>query len=180
MAFGAVRALAVAVAVVSASAQAQEVPGHLALMVMLKVLTYDTNFASRGSGDFVVLVPFAKGDAGRAADTVEKAEGVDLHSINDRALKFVAVPVSELGATKGSAVLLHAGMAAEVAKDIVGQATRARLYSLAFDEALVKEGSMLGVASNGGKPQVLINVTTARSAGVDFAPAVLRVARTFQ
>jgi hypothetical protein len=181
MAFRSVRAAVVALALVTApEAQAQEVPQKLALMVMLKVLTYDANFATRGSGDFVVLVPFVKGEQARAAEAVEKAGSVDLHSINERALKFIAVPLGELGAAKGSAVLLHAGMADEVAREVVAHATKARQYSLAFDEALVKEGAMLGVASNAGKPQVLLNVATARSIGAEMSPAVLKVARTYQ
>src|SRR4051794_32022343 len=103
MAFRSLRAGAVALAVLTASssAHAQEVPGHLALMVMLKVLTYDINFSSRGTGDFLVLVPFAKGEQARATETVDKAMSVDLRSINDRSLKFIAVPIAELASAKG-------------------------------------------------------------------------------
>ncbi|MBK7859041.1 MAG: hypothetical protein IPJ65_10570 [Archangiaceae bacterium] len=172
--------LVAAVALVGARVHAQEVPHQLALMVMLKVLTYDGNFALRGGADFVVLVPYAKGEAARAEETVTKAEAVDLHSINYRALKYVPVLVSELGSVKGSAVLLHPGASAEMAKEALAFAAKAKLYSLAFDEGWVKEGAVLGVAGNAGKPQVLINVTAARGIGADFKPAVLKVARTFQ
>lgn len=173
-------ALALAVTLPCAAVADEAVPEPLALMVMLKVLTYDTNFASRGAGDFVVLVPFAKGAEARATAAVAKAEAINLHSINDRALRFVPIALADLPGTKASAVLLHAGFAPETAREVVVASSRARLYTLAFDEPLVKDGgAMLGVASNAGKPQVVINTVTARSVGADFAGAVLKVARTY-
>jgi hypothetical protein len=183
MALRSVRAVragaAVALALVAAVAYAQ-VPSQLALMVMLKVITYDTGFAGHGGGEFVIAVPYAKGEEASANEAVATSEAIDLKSINDRPLKFVTVPAAELSSNKASAVLLHAGMSAGTAREVLAHAAKAKLYSLAFDEQLVKDGAMLGVASNGGKPQVLINVVTARAAGVEFGPSVLKVARTFQ
>ncbi len=174
------RAVAAALVLYAGAARAQEVPPQLALMVMLKVLTYDGHFAERGGGDFVVLVPYAKGGEGRAAELVEKAQGLELKSINERPLKFLAVAASELGGgTRASAVLLHAGFPPDAAQEVLAIATKARLYSLALDEALVKQGAMLSVASNAGKPQVVLNVTTARVVGAEMGPSVLKVARTY-
>lgn len=180
MEVGSVRAAAVALAVWSAVAVAQDVPGNLALMVMLKVLTYDVNFAARGTKEFVVLVPYAKGSEARANDTIAMAEAMDLQAINGRALKYLPVPVADVAGAKASAVLLHAGMSLEVAREVLAVAARARWYSLAFDEALVRDGAMLGVVSNGGRPQVVVNVPTARSIGAELGPAVLRVAKAIQ
>jgi hypothetical protein len=67
-----------------------------------------------------------------------------------------------------------------VAREALRAATTHHLYSLAFEEALVKDGAMIGVGSNDGRPQVLLNVTTARAIGADLSSAVLKVARTFQ
>ncbi|MBL8958100.1 MAG: hypothetical protein JNK82_45430 [Myxococcaceae bacterium] len=159
---------------------AEEVPPKLALMVMLKVATYDAHFAERGSGDFVVLVPYAKGGEDKAAELVGVAKGLELKSINERPLKFVAVASGELGGgTRASAVLLHAGFPEDVAREVLGAATKARLYSLALDEALVKQGAMLSVGSNAGRPQVVLNVTTARVIGAEMGPSVLKVAKTY-
>lgn len=173
------RAAAVAVVLVAGSARAQEVPPQLALMVMLKVLTYDTHFGDRGGGDFVVLVPFTVGDESRASDLVDKAKALELKSINERPLKFMVVPAENLGGgTRASAVLLHAGFPEGAARDVIAAANKARLYSLALEESLVKRGAMLSVASNAGKPQVVLNVTTARAIGAEMGPSVLKVART--
>lgn len=165
---------------VPGAVRAQEVPAPLALMVLLKVLTYDAHFAERGAGDFVVLVPFGVGDESRASDLVERAKGLELKSINERPLKFTVVPAEALGGGKGaSAVLLHAGFPEDAARSVLAAATKARLYSLALDEPLVKQGAMLSVASNAGRPQVVLNVTTARAIGAELGPSVLKVARTY-
>ena len=163
-----------------APALAQEVQAPLALMVMLKVITYDANFAARGSGDFVVLVPYAPGQPTKAAATVELARGMELRSIKERKLRFLALPVAELTQTKAEAVLLHPGISGEVAREALQLAAAAGLYTLAFDEQLVRDGAMLGVASSEGRPQVLVNVTSARGIGADISGTVLKKAKTYQ
>jgi len=175
-----VRVGAAALAVLVAFAASAQVPAQLALMVMLKVLTYDGTFSSHASGEFVVAVPYAKGDEGSANEVVATSEAMDLKSINDRPLKFVTMPAGDFTGSRYSAVLLHAGMSAATAREVLAHAAKNKMYSLAFDEQLVKDGAMLGVTSNGGRPQVLINMVTARAAGVEFGPSVLKVARTFQ
>ena len=175
-----VRALALLALASSGVAAAEPVPVNLQLMVMLKVLTYDANFAAHAQSPFVVLVPYGKGDEARASELVTAASALELRSINERKLEFVAVPLPELGGSRASAVLLHAGMGDDASRDVLAAAGRARWYSLALDEALVKRGALLGVGSNAGRPQVMVNVTTARAAGVELGQAVLKVARTFQ
>jgi hypothetical protein len=171
-------ALSLAVAL---SAENAAVPVNLQLMVMLKVLTYDANFAAHAANPFVVAVPYAKGDESRAAEAVASARRMDLKSINDRTLEFVAVAVGDLGGMKPSAVLLHSGMADDVARDVLAATARAKWYSLSLDEQhVVKHGALLGVTSNAGKPQVVVNITAARATGVELAQAVLKVARTYQ
>jgi hypothetical protein len=174
-------ALALAAVGAALPALAQSVPAPLGLMVMLKVLTYDAAFASHGSGPFVVAVPFAPGQSGNADDLVTAGAALSLRSVNGRELKFVSTAAADLAELKGAtAVLLPAGLAPEVARQVLQLAAKARLYSMTLDEGLVHGGALLGVAANAGRPQVLLNVTTARSLGVDLDPAVLKVARTVQ
>jgi hypothetical protein len=179
MAFGPVRAL-VACALVAFPAWADEVPDELALKLMLRVVTYDAALSGRGSGEFVVLVPHERGQSAHAEQLVALAARLGIASLANRPLRFLPVPFGELDASKASAVLIPAGTAPQLAQDALRAATRHHLYSLAFDEALVKDGAMIGVASSDGRPQVLLNITTARAIGADLSSAVLKVARTFQ
>ena len=157
----------------------ERVPDALGLMVMLKVVSYDTAFASHGSGDFVVLVPYAPGQEARANAIAAIGAGLEVKTIKERSLHFMATPLAELDSKKGSAVLLYFGFPAEALKTALEKARSAKLYVLAFEEEPVREGALLGVALSNGKPQPLVNVAAARALGADFGP-VLRLARTFQ
>jgi hypothetical protein len=163
----------------TASPAAERVPDALGLMVMLKVVSYDSAFGTHGSGDFVVLVPYVPGDESKAAALVTVAAGLEVKTIKERTLRFVTVPVKDLAAAKGTAVLLPFGCPAEARKVSLEKARTEKLYVLTFEEEPVKEGALLGVGLANGKPQPLINVPAMRALGADFGP-VLRLARTFQ
>lgn len=158
---------------------AERVPDALGMMVMLKVVSYDAAFASHGSGDFVVLVPYADGDEAKASALAAEGAKLDVKSIKERALKFVPVAIKDLAAAKGTALLLHFEIRPEALKAALQKAQAEKLYVLAFDEGPVKDGALLGVGLANGKPQPLINVPAMRALGADFGP-VLRLARTFQ
>jgi hypothetical protein len=174
------RSLSLLVLVAFAAAASEEVPPALALTVMLKVLTYDANFGTRGSGEFVILVPYAPGGEAHANEIVELAAQSPLRSINNRPLKFVALASSQLSSSKCAAVLLPPGSSSQAAREVVDYAAAAHLYTLAFDEALVRDGVMMAVGANSGKPQVVLNMATARSIGAELSASVLKVARTVQ
>lgn len=174
------RVVAVSLFLAAAAVHAADrVPEKLGLMVMLKIVSYDAAFASRGGGDFVVLVPYAPGDEGKANAIAAVGAALEVKTIKERSLKFVPVPVAGLSGKKGSAVLLHAGAHGEVLKATLARAREEKLYVLTVDEGLVKEGALLGVGLANGKPQPLINVAAMKALGADFG-TVLRLARTFQ
>ncbi len=157
----------------------ERVPDALGLMVMLKIVSYDTAFPSHGAGEFVVLVPYAPGAESAAAALATVGSGLEVKTIKERALRFTPVALAELSAKKGSAVLLVSGSSPEVLKVTLEKARAEKLYVLTYEESAVKEGALLGVGLANGKPQPLINVAAMRAVGADFGP-VLRLARTFQ
>ena len=174
------RAVFVAVLLVASAPHAEDrVPESLGLMVLLKVVSYDTSFAAHGSGDFVVLVPFAPGQEAKATALVTLGATLEVKTIKERALRFVTVPVDEVGSKKGTAVLLSFGFPADALRTVLEKTRAEKLYVLAFEEAPVHDGALLGVGLSNGKPQPLINVAAMRAIGADFGP-VLRLARTFQ
>lgn len=171
-------AVAALVLVAGARAQAQDhVPEPLGLMVMLKIVSYDTAFPSHGNGEFVVLVPFAPGDEAKANELAAVGAALEVKSIKERPIHFMTVPLADLGSKKGAAVLLHSGFPSTKAS--LEKVKDAKVYVLTFDEASVRDGALLGVGLANGKPQPLINVAAMRAIGADFGP-VLRLARTFQ
>jgi hypothetical protein len=156
----------------------------LALTLMLKVITYDNAFARTGEGAFVVLVPYAGADREQADEVVAAAETLAQKMILHRSLKFVPVKADELSAKVGeqhaSAVLMPSGAPASLTQRVVSVAAAQHIYSLAMDPERVDDGIALGVATNNGKPQLIINITSARAEGCEFQPSVLKVAKTVQ
>jgi len=173
-----VRALVASMALVATLAHAQpaEVPPKLGLLVLLKVLTYDSGFDARGQGDFVVLVPFSKGNEARAQSLVDELGTIEVKTIKQRRLVVRSVPAGER--LDGQAVLFTSALGHEQHKPVLDSAKSAKLYSLSFGDEEVREGALLGVVQVGGKLQPVINVATAKVLGAEFAASVLKVART--
>lgn len=163
----------------SVSAGAERVPDELGLKVMLKVVSYDAAFGTHGSGEFVVLVPYAPGDEPKANALAAVGGGLEVKTIKERSLRFVTVSMKDLPAAKGTAVLLHFGFPADALKTLLEKTRSEKQYVFTFEESSVHDGALLGVGLSNGKPQPLINVAAMRSLGADFGP-VLRLARTFQ
>lgn len=163
------------------AAHAQDVPPPVGLLVLLKVVTYDAHFGAHGQGDFVVLVPHDADSAAAARSLVETGGTLDVKKVNDRPLRFEAVPVSELRerlrARQAAAVLVPPGLGGDGLKDALAAARGAGAYPLALTEAQVKAGAALGVGVANGRPQPLVNVAVAKAAGVELSAAVLRLAR---
>lgn len=172
------RALAASVMLVVSAAHAQsaEAPPKLGILVLLKVLTYDAGFDARGQGDFVVVVPFSKGNEDRAQRLVDELGSIEVKTIKQRRLVFRSVLAGER--LDGQAVLFTSALTHDRHKPVLEAATSAKLYSLAFAEEEVQEGALLGVVQAGGKLQPVINVATAKLLGAEFAASVLKVART--
>jgi hypothetical protein len=177
---GAVLSLAVA----SAAWGQGEVPTPLGMLVMLKVVTYDTHFAEHGQGDFVVLVPFEPAQADDAHALVQAGAGLETRRINDRALVFEAVPADELAprlkSRAASAVLLPHALSGPGLERVLAVARAGRVYALSLVEAQVQAGATLGVGLANGRPQPLLNVAAAKAVGAEFPPSVLRLARAVQ
>ncbi|MFL5322009.1 MAG: YfiR/HmsC family protein [Myxococcaceae bacterium] len=166
-------------------ARAQEAaPAQISLLVMLKVITYDTGFAGRGDGDFVVVIPYLPTQAQALTDASDAVKAMAQSKIQSRALRFVPVPFDQVGKAiaeqKASAVLLLPGSSdAEVAA-AASAAKDGKLYSLSLEPAFVQNKVALGVVNKDGRPQVLINLNVTRELGISFPTSVLKIARTYQ
>ena len=156
----------------------------LALTLMLKVITYDNAFARTGEGTFVVLVAYEGSDREHADAVVAASDTLTARSIQRRGLRFVAVKDDELlekvKDLHASAVLAPQGTSSALARRLASAAAGAHIYSMAMEPERVDEGIALGVTTNGGKPQLVINIGAARNEGCDFQPSVLKIAKTIQ
>lgn len=165
--------------VLGARAFAAQVPAKLALVVMLKVLTYDAQFPTKSDADFLIVVP-AKGDAAEVRHALDELQAVAATRLSGRTVKLEVVAPekpAELGDRHAAAVLFLAGTPAATVKAWSSAAEHARCYSLGLDTPRDDDPVLLGVEEADGKPRVVVNRAAASAIGAQFAPAVLKVAR---
>lgn len=177
--------MALVVALGAAPAHADEVPPQIGLLVMLKVLTYDSGFEARvGDRDFIVLVPYWPNQTDTARTSAAAGMELPIKAMVGRPLRFEPVPAADLEnqlvARNAAAVLVLAGTPLELAKQQAGAAARHQRYAITLDADLVKAGIPIGVALNNGKAQPILNVAAARAIKAEFSAAVMRVARIQQ
>ena len=110
----------------------------------------------------------------KVANAKVKTRVLKLHLVD------VAARADTAKALKPAAILVMPDSPAPVLAAAIKVAKAEQLYTLAFGEAPVQGGAFLGVAPHDGKPQVLLNATTAKAIGAELPNNVLRIARVFQ
>ena len=181
-----VRAIAAGVLLLSGVARA-EVDVKAAMPVLLKVLTYDTNFDSRGAGDFVVLVVSDPSQAAARGRLVNELKDVSVTKVKNRPVKYVAVEYkdeaglqAEIDRNKASALMALPGTPPSSIKSMWEVAQDNQMYALALEASMVEQYFPVGVSMSGDKPQIVINEKSSKAVGVRFETSVLRLARVIQ
>lgn len=158
----------------------------VAMPILLKVLTYDTNFDARGAGPFVVLVASEPAQSSAREQLLGVLKSLSVSSIKNRPLKFVSTEFkdeaslqSEVEKNKAAAVLAVPGLATQAVKAISEVAQDNQIYTLTLEAAAVQQLAV-GVGSSSGKPQILINEKAARGVGAKFENSVLKLAKVIQ
>lgn len=158
-----------------------------AMPVLLKVLTYDVNFDARGVGDFVVLVASEPGQAARRDALVETLKSVEVARVKTRPVKYVGAEFkdeaslqAEVDRARASALLATPGMSDRYVTNLWDVAQDNQLYAVALTAAMVERALPLGVVMSNGKPQIIINVKSAKGVGANFELSVLKLARVIQ
>ncbi len=140
----------VAAACLWAMAGWASVPPHLALMVMLKVITYDSRFDPELNTDFVVCVPWAPSQKAALEQTLKAFDSGGSPKLGMRHVRIKPVPAADiagaLDAEHAAAVLLLPDTPPALADEMAKEVATRKLYSLTLDPANVATQSMLGVA----------------------------------
>lgn len=153
--------------------------------LLLKVLTYDRNFEKKAGKELAIGIVHDPGDRDSAKATDEV--GTTLFKFTSRTVKGLPMKyytieftgVADLerfvkekkisvlyiapGNVKGLAALL------KVSEDL-------RLTTLTGVPDYVRRGVAVGIGLNQDKPQILINLASARAQGCDFDASLLRIA----
>ncbi|MFT3707796.1 MAG: hypothetical protein QM817_09060 [Archangium sp.] len=174
-------------ALIIAGAARADVDVKAALPVLLKVLTYDQNFDSRGTGPFVVLVVSEPSQSAARSALMGTVKEIGVTEVKKRPLKFIAIDFkdetqlqAEIDKAKGSALLVVPGTATAAMKSIWDVAQDNQMYALGLDAESVQSFFPVGVTMAGDKPQILINEKSSKAVGAKFETVVLRMAKVIQ
>ncbi len=170
------------------AASAQDVPDpKVAVPILLKVITYDKSFGSRGSGEFVLLVISEPAQSTTREEVLALVRTLKLTTVQNRALRFASAEFKDetslnakLDAIKPSAILAVPGISAPGVQLLSEAAQKRQFYSLALDASMVERSLALGVVAREGKPQLVINLAAAKGLGATFETAVLKIAKVVQ
>ncbi len=154
---------------------------------LLRALTYDLNFDTRGLDDFTVLV-VGDADSKEARETIMASlKGLPSQKVKTRALKLAVTDFKDEGAlqaeidrSKASALLVVPGASAATGKHVWEVAQDNQAYVMAFEAGMVEAGLPIGVQITAGKPLIIINEKGAKSVGAKFETAILKLARVIQ
>ena len=159
----------------------------VALPVLLKVVTYDRNFAARGSREFVLLVASEPAQQALRAELLSTLKGLKLSSIHNRTLRLVEVEFKDqafldakVQSERASAILAVPGLSGAGLTAVSEVAMDNQIYTLALDQAMAEKSLAIAVTVKDGRPQIVINQTAAKGIGAVFESSVLKLARVVQ
>jgi hypothetical protein len=158
-----------------------------AMPILLKVLTYDLNFDTRGAGEFVIMVAFNPAQSGLREQVMSTLKALPVTHIKSRPLKFVSFDMkdgaslsAEIARVKASAIMATQGLSVAAQEQIAGAAESAQVYSLALDATMVEKFIAIGVTIQNSRPQIVINDKASKAQGARFQNSVLRLAKVIQ
>lgn len=156
----------------------------LAMVLMLKALTYDQNFGSHGSGEFVVLFVHGSGHQRAAEEVLNAVAELKGTRIQGRPLRFIKAELKDASALRAltqeeqvAAVVALPGLPAHAVTSLAEVARAQRIYTLTLEPSFAEKELAVGVISNKGRMQLLINLSAARQVGASFEPTVLQLAK---
>ena len=161
----------------------------LQVPLILKVLIYDRNFVERDQSAVNIAVVFAPSDpvSLQARDEVLRAlERVSDKSVRGRPIRFSAIESTSLAdieqavlARKISVLYITPGNSANL-EQLLRLSERNQVITVTGVAEYVSRGAAVGIGLRQDKPEILINLASARSAGGEFDASLLRIARVIR
>jgi hypothetical protein len=158
-------------------------PPERMAQLLARSIGYDKNLKARAGDSLVIGLVHAAANAASTAHcaAMQKAfsalKGVRVQGVP---IDVVAFPFAKTFAEdlKSRAVdVVYVCPAVAPIAEITAQTRRAKILSVAADEKDVGRGLTLGAAQDGAKITLVINQTSAKAEGVEFAEQLLSVAK---
>jgi hypothetical protein len=169
----------------SLRAEPMALAAEVQIPLLLKVLTYDRNFERKAGRELAIGIVHdpADRDSAKATDEV----GTTLFKFTSRTVKGLPLKYYTIEYTgiadlerfvkekKISALYLAPGNAKNLPA-LLKASEEMDLTTLTGVPDYVRRGAMVGIGADQNKPQILINLASARAGGSDFDASLLRIA----
>lgn len=168
-----------------ALAESMPVPAGAQVPILMKVLTYDRQFDAKAAGTLVIGIIYSPADSVSAKATDQISDtlfGFAGKTVRKAAIKYFQIEYSgaaDLEAfvkAKGVNVFYLAPGNDKVLPAILKVSQARGITTLTGVPEYVKRGVSVGVGMAQDKPQILINLPSARSEGSEFDANLLRIA----
>jgi hypothetical protein len=166
--------------------QENDLPPDLQAKLLLKILTFDRNLEERADSAVVVGIVY------NAESEDSKKARLDLSSAleNYSEKKVKGLPVSHVSLEYSSwsdlsAEIRYSGVSvlyitpgnADNLKGVLKASRAQRVLTACGVVSYAEEGISVGMALKGKKPQIIINISSAKAEGCDFSSQLLKLAR---
>jgi len=142
-------------------------PAALQAAIFLKLLAFDKNIASSGA-----VTIYVAGSPEFAAE-MKKAEGKPVGGATiEKVVEGSGVP-----SEKPSVIYIGSE---SVAGPLLAYSKGNKVLSITGNPDLASKGVTLTVGTSEGKPKILLNLSTSKDEGIDWNPAILKVAATIK
>jgi hypothetical protein len=142
-------------------------PIALQAALFLKLLAFNKNISTSGSATIYVA------DSPEFAAEMKKAEGKPLGTAKlGKVIEGKGVP-----SDKPSAIYI--GDESALAK-LTAYTKANKILSITGNPGLVSKDVSLAVGISGGKPKIMLNLSSSKDEGIDWNPAILKVAATIK
>ncbi len=165
-------------------AESMPVPVALQVPLILKILTYDRNIASRAAGELRIAIVVPPGEPGMArSEIVEGFQALADRTVKGLRLRPVTLEYSSeaqmdaaLRAGQVTAFYVSPGNAGHI--DVLARLARThRIVTTTGVPDYVPQGIAVGIGVEQDRPQILINLAASRAVGSDFDASLLRIVR---
>ncbi len=165
--------------------QTVPVPAELQYPLIAKILTFDRNLATRSGSEIVLGIvhqPSFPASDGARRDLTAAAAGSVVRSVEGIPVRVVSIPLTdpsglpEALAAAGVNLVYLAPLRAVDLNRVLEAARGVGALTVTGVPEYVSGGVSVGLGLEGGRPRILVNLTSARREGADLASNLLMLA----
>lgn len=169
--------------------QLMDVPVDIQYPLLLKILTFDRNFGKKTNGALKIGILYQE-EWGKSVETknelIEIIKNSSFFSLGNIPVRYQAIRVSEHSDIKSQLknnninVLYVTPMRMIKINDISYSCRESGILSFSGVIEYIESGLSIGVTLKNDKPQILINVKSARAEGSDFDSRLLKISKIIE